>query len=97
MVDFQIMKKPSTENIAIKFSIFILLLSTFFLEIEISNIDKNSFLTMVLGSLFSLMIRFFIKPLLIKKLFEKDKPTPDPELDQKSSTIITENKDVNNR
>lgn len=73
------MKTPNPNTIVIKISIFVLLLTTFFLEIEISNVDKNSFLIMIAGSLISLIIRFFIKPFLVKKLFEKDLPPPDSE------------------
>lgn len=59
--------------IAIKLSIFILLMTTVFLELEISTVDKASFITIASSTLLSLAMKFFVKPLLIKKLFEKDK------------------------
>ena len=87
------MKTPNPNTIVIKISIFILLLTTFFLEIEISNVDKNSFLTMMAGSLISLIIRFFIKPFLVKKLFEKDLPSPPPDAEEAKKIEAKNRKD----
>lgn len=72
------------QKIIIKLIFFFLLVFSIFLDFSSKQIDSDSIIIMLSSGVFSVLIKFIIKPFLMKKILEKNDKETDTDANKKN-------------